>query len=275
MKPKSLRRHILISLLLLISVAMIMTSVVMVMLMQHDMVKAEVARAKEVVEEGAALASEGETADGERLEMLKRHFSVNGIGCYRVTLGGERVLRGKADWCSTGMVFRVKAPTKFHDKKVTVSTQGLTWAVFTFSSKNLLVEKNIISKNGLVNGSVAVEKSLVPIYAGLRSRMQIVVYYGIANLLILVSLGFIRMTKLVLMPINRLVDLSDCYDPAAKLPFGYEKSRNEFAKLSRSLNQVAGGILAWGQHKAGTAPKRDGACGKTGGNRQVVVRFSA
>jgi signal transduction histidine kinase len=76
------------------------------------------------------------------------------------------------------------------------------------------------------------------VYATLRRSQQILVLYILINTLILTLIGFFRLSKIFLRPINRLVQRAEEYKEDDGIFFLARKEDNEFQKLSKSLNSM-------------------------------------
>ncbi len=81
--------------------------------------------------------------------------------------------------------------------------------------------------------------NLDAVYKKVRRNQILVLQYILTNTIILAVLGFYRVSKIVLMPINRLVDRAEEYrgDDDIETLFA-EDQGNEFNRLSRALNRM-------------------------------------
>jgi signal transduction histidine kinase len=117
----------------------------------------------------------------------------------------------------------------------TAKFSGTTWGVFWYQRKNLLISAPVSNGDGVL-ASVGILMNLEPIYAGQRRSQRFVFFYLAINTLILTVIGFYRLSKVYLEPINRLVGLAEDYQEADGAFFPVRKQDNELSKLSKALN---------------------------------------
>lgn len=92
--------------------------------------------------------------------------------------------------------------------------------------------------------AVAFRFPLEPQYAKIRSLQRyIAVYLGI-NLIIFLVLGFFRVRKTILRPVERLLQLTNSYRDEQGVPFLALQDSNELAQLFTSMQQMLGRIRA-------------------------------
>lgn len=112
-----------------------------------------------------------------------------------------------------------------------------TWGVFWYQRKTLIIAVPLTSGTTPM-ASIGVLMDLEPIYAGQRHAQRFVLFYLAINTLILVTVGFFRLSKIYLDPINRLVRMADDYQEADGVFFPVRKQDNELGKLSKALNMM-------------------------------------
>jgi len=156
---------------------------------------------------------------------LGKNIQIGEVACYRFLHGTNTVEGTEPINCSsTG--------------EKNISYRGTQWAVLTFSHKNIIVTQPVLAKNGTEKGLIIIEALLEPIYQKIRTDWKIVIYYIVINVIIFSSIGFFRMYKLVLKPIDRMVDISEKFSPSTELSFYSGDANNEFSKLSLGLNRM-------------------------------------
>jgi len=156
---------------------------------------------------------------------LGKNIQIGEVACYRF-LHGTNTVEG------TGPINCSSTEEK------NISYSGTQWAVLTFSHKNIIVTQPVLAKNGTEKGLIIIEALLEPIYQKIRTDWKIVIYYIVINVIIFSSIGFFRMYKLVLKPIDRMVDISEKFSPSTELSFYSGDANNEFSKLSLGLNRM-------------------------------------
>ena len=101
----------------------------------------------------------------------------------------------------------------------------------------LLVAQPFRSLDG-ARGAVAMVRSTAAIDAQLWENEKIILVYILANAVVLAVVGFFRMLKLVVRPLERLAEQADTYSLRHDvLPFP-GRTGNEFGRLSSSLNRM-------------------------------------
>ncbi|MGX9728503.1 MAG: sensor histidine kinase [Candidatus Electronema sp. VV] len=95
-----------------------------------------------------------------------------------------------------------------------------------------------LRQQGEIIGAVAVIRSLEPMLQALWQAEQIVLIYMVVNLLVLGTVGFFRMSRLIVRPVERLVELADRHDEQEAVWFAAGHSSGEFNRLASSLNSM-------------------------------------
>ena len=121
-------------------------------------------------------------------------------------------------------------------------------------------------------GALAMVRSTEPINAQLWENEKIILAYILANAVVLAVVGFFRMVKLVVRPLERLAEQADTYSLRHDvLPFP-GRTGNEFGRLSSSLNRM---IAQLEEDRAALHQKVDSlkfANEELGRNRREMVR---
>ncbi|MCI5189342.1 MAG: HAMP domain-containing protein [Candidatus Electrothrix sp. AS4_5] len=119
-----------------------------------------------------------------------------------------------------------------------------TAASFThkFLCNDLLVNarpfKDKQGKQGKIIGAIAVVRSLDSLTQTLWQTEKTILLYLLVNVLLLGAIGFLRMAKAVLRPVDRLIALADQYSSYEPPFFVAGRTDSEFGKLSNSLNRM-------------------------------------
>ncbi|MCI5149718.1 MAG: sensor histidine kinase, partial [Candidatus Electrothrix sp. MAN1_4] len=101
----------------------------------------------------------------------------------------------------------------------------------------LLNAQPVVDQEEII-GAVAVVRSLEPLFLTLWQHEKTLLVYLVLNVLILGVIGFFRMTRLIIRPVDHLVALADQYRNYDPFQFTPENSGSEFGKLSKSLNSM-------------------------------------
>lgn len=124
--------------------------------------------------------------------------------------------------------------TEWEGRTFAVST-GFIWNLFSFSKKNLHFVHQF--ENSIrENYSVIVQLDLQKIYKIPLSYPTIFIFYVLINSIVFSTIGFFRIAKYVLKPLDKLVTVADSHLMSSKLP--YVDSKNEIAQLSFALNSM-------------------------------------
>lgn len=104
----------------------------------------------------------------------------------------------------------------------------------------VLISAQPVSCDNVIVGSVGVMRSLTPLFRMLLKTEKTLLIYILVNLLILLVIGFFRMVRLVIRPIERLVRLAEQYSDPEQDPilFAADNPGSEFGQLASSLNSM-------------------------------------
>ncbi len=116
-------------------------------------------------------------------------------------------------------------------------SSGSFLGLLSFQNQVLVLAQPIVHE-GRVVGGLGIVRSLDPMFQTLWRAEKIVLVYILINLLILSVIGFFRMAKLVVRPIERLVRLADQYNDQETVLFASGAPGSEFGKLEGSLNRM-------------------------------------
>ena len=111
---------------------------------------------------------------------------------------------------------------------------GKTWGVFWKQNKYLLTAVPLtFGEKKLALGMVV---DLREIYRQQRASQRFIMLYLVVNTLIFALIGFYRLSRLYLEPINRLVSMAEDYQEEDGTFFPVRKEDNELSTLSKALN---------------------------------------
>lgn len=98
--------------------------------------------------------------------------------------------------------------------------------------------QNMQGKQGKIIGAIAVVRSLDSLTQTLWQTEKTILLYLLVNVLLLGAIGFLRMAKAVLRPVDQLITLADQYSSCDPSFFVAEGTGSEFGRLSNSLNRM-------------------------------------
>ena len=124
-----------------------------------------------------------------------------------------------------------------HTGKHAFHYSGSFLGLFSFR-KHVLVNAQPIIRQSKVVGGVGIARSLEPMFQAIFRAEKVVLVYILINFLVFTVIGFFRMTKLVVRPIERLVRLADQYNDQETVLFASEITGGEFGQLANSLNSM-------------------------------------
>lgn len=115
---------------------------------------------------------------------------------------------------------------------------GKTWGVFFIQNRFLIVTTPIRLKDSQIPAAVSCAVDLEPFYTLQRKNQMVVLFYTAINMLLLVFLGTYAISRATIRPINSLVKRAEERQEYNSLDFIYPQGRNEFRRLSTSLNRM-------------------------------------
>ncbi len=98
--------------------------------------------------------------------------------------------------------------------------------------------RNRSLREGGVVGSAILVLELDSIYELIKEDQKIILVYLFVNLLLLSVVGLFRMIKLIVRPIDRIVEMTDSYQATDSLFFSTHGDSNEFGRLNMALNNM-------------------------------------
>jgi two-component system NtrC family sensor kinase len=111
---------------------------------------------------------------------------------------------------------------------------GKTWGVFWKQNRYLLAAVPLTLEEKKLAVGIVVD--LGDIYHQQRASQRFIMLYLVANTLIFALIGFYRLSRLYLEPINRLVSMAEDYQEEDGTFFPVRKEDNELSTLSKALN---------------------------------------
>jgi two-component system NtrC family sensor kinase len=114
---------------------------------------------------------------------------------------------------------------------------GSTWGAIWLSYKKFSISEPLLFE-GRSLGGITLTGSLTPIYQALRKSEKVILFYVLLDTIFIVLVGMYLLSRIVVKPIHNLLRVTDAY-PGGEIAFLFDAtSRNEIARLSRSLNNM-------------------------------------
>ena len=118
-----------------------------------------------------------------------------------------------------------------------INYSGSTWGVIWLAHKEFRISEPLLSE-GRSLGGITLSASLAPIYQALRRSEKLILLYIILDTILLTLVGIYLLSRIVVKPIHNLLNMTEEYKEG-EIPLLFdETSRNEIAKLSRSLSNM-------------------------------------
>ncbi len=239
MFARALKTNIVISIVILLLIGMLLTDFVVVRTAQRDMIQDKISKGYFVASLLGDAISMNFTNDIHDLsKRLKPNFadilSESDFSSICLMGTGNRIVYSAAKEFGFNAELEKLMNETLVSGKRSAKFFDTTWGVFWYQRKNLMIS---VPVNGdTVIASIGILMNLEPIYANQRKSQRLVLFYLAINTLILTIVGFYRLSKVYLEPINRLVEMAEDYQESDGAFFPVRKQDNELSKLSKALN---------------------------------------
>lgn len=237
MHVSGLKSHILITLALLLVAAMLLADLVITMFWQQSLLRSEAQKITSI------LALEAQHLTTLHARQQNTDFSA-AAQSLRDHLGAECLIildsGGASSTAGTGctrpdMVGNVIRDSSASRSPVAVPL-GSTWDLFTTRPEFLLTAVPL--QAALAPGGIGVLTSLNPVYAQVRQKQKAIFVYLLVNILLLCTIGFFRLVKFTVRPVENLVRLTEAYDDSSEFLLLSGREDNEFGQLTSALNRM-------------------------------------
>lgn len=227
---KSLRTGILINLAFLLFFAIALTDLVILQITEKQMVEQRIEAARIQLPEIAGMHFSGRNKDA----VYNSAQVQQGVSSALITTeAGDSEIFGSMPESVSGDVYRFH--NKFlNDRGSRTRLAGTTWGVFWPRSRYAVISEPLAESGGAVTGVV----SLAPVYRAMRDVQQMALLYLFINLVLMLSIGGWRISRMVTRPINRLIRITDQYQASQDFEMFPERQDAEFSRLSGALNQM-------------------------------------
>ncbi len=223
---------------IILCLAMFLVSLVWGMFLKKNMVGNEISRLEEAVDtvqENILIG--GVPSDADLVLKTTALLNKRGIYCFSLaTEDGQSVIEGGSACFPDDLLLEVQRDIK-KKQNTTIAYHGSSWALFTFSHRQVVIGKPLVNGDRLFSGTLTVSSSLEPLYTKIRQESKVVLFYVLINTIIFTGIGLLRMMQFVMKPIERLIALSKKYASSNSI-FFQDDNNNEFANLSTSLNNL-------------------------------------
>ncbi len=232
---RGLKQHIVITLAGVLVIGMVLVGMVVVIFWQRDLMRAEVNHAQAILRLWGTSERWYPKERSPHIDDLQTLCSAAGSSCRNVFLyDGNEIIRLHRE--ENHEILRDMKTTALSGSGI-VRFYGSSWGVYSPGMSSLFVSLPF-KQGGGSGASLGMVVDLQSIHDHVRQQQSIIVVYIVVNVLILTVIGFFRMLKLVVRPVEKLVGISEAYKETEDFSFSLEKEGNEFGKLSLALNRM-------------------------------------
>jgi two-component system NtrC family sensor kinase len=237
----SLRTKVVLSLTFLMASAMLLIGMVMLKVSQRDLLRAKVEQGfvlKTAVERLLVGSSEGkiDLAKSGSLLVDLQAGNLEGMAPWKITVADQDGLVAYSeDNEETGAqaLARLK-------RVVQLGVESVSFSPKPQSFWPQLPEKVIIAAplfhDRKVIGALQLEATLADVSHSLASSQKLLLFYIVLDILVLVAFGAYIFSKLVVKPVQKLVQTAESFQEGDVIPDVSAGERNELGKLSQALN---------------------------------------
>jgi C4-dicarboxylate-specific signal transduction histidine kinase len=237
MRVTGLKSHIIITLAFLLVAAMLLADLVITMFWQQSLLRSEVQKITTIL----ALEAQHLTTLHSRQQSTDFAATAQSV---RDHLGAECLIILDND----GAIFTSESSCPHPDevgkairdcsasRSPVAAPLGSSWGLFTARPAFLLVAVPLQAP--LTTGGIGALTSLNPVYAQVRQKQKTIFVYLLVNILLLSTIGFYRLAKSTVRPIERLVQRTEAYDDTSEFLLVADQEVNEFGQLSSALNRM-------------------------------------
>jgi two-component system, NtrC family, sensor kinase len=243
---RSLKTNIALQLAVLFFVAMVLTAFVMIILMQKALIRSEISKGYALLS-GIRLhqANDSNSKNATLPSVFRDDFakmiSETGFSCILIMDEHQnRVYSGGENCDMQGDLEAITRQTIQSGIKTTRFSDSTWWGVWK-QGQDLIISSPLVGEGRVVGGS-SVALSLTGIYGVLKRTQYVLFLYILVNTAVFTFIGFYRMTRIAVRPLQRLVKRAEEYQDDNEMFFLSESEDNEFSKLSKALNRMLGHI---------------------------------
>jgi two-component system NtrC family sensor kinase len=243
---RSLKTNIAVQLVVLFLLAMILTAFLMNIFMQKALIRSEISKGYALLS-GIRLNhtqdsnSKDTIAPSDFQDDFTKMITEIGFSCILIMDEHQnRVFSGGKNCDIQGELEAVTRQTIRSGIKTTRFFGSTWWGVWK-QGQDMIISAPLIREGRVVGGS-SVALSLTGVYEILGRTQHILLIYILVNTVVFTFIGFYRLTRIAVRPLQRLVKRAEEYQDDNEMFFLSESEDNEFSKLSKALNRMLGHI---------------------------------
>ena len=243
----SLRTKVVLSLTFLMASAMLLIGMVMLKMRQTDLVQAKVEQGlllKGALEQllTSQLNSSGENIDLAKNSEVLAGFQAGSPGAmssWEITVANRE---GQVVYPRVGNEPINQQPLPGLQRVIRLGVENVSFSTSTKSFWQLLPEKVVLAaplyQGRNVIGALRLEALLTDVSQSLARSQKLLLFYIVVDILVLVAFGTYIFSKLVVKPVQQLVQTAEGFQEGDKIPDVSAGEQNELGMLSQALNSM-------------------------------------
>ena len=243
----SLRTKVVLSLTFLMASAMLLIGMVMLKMSQTDLVQAKVEQGlllKGALEQllTSQLNSSGENIDLAKNSEVLAGFQAGSSGAmssWEITVANRE---GQVVYPRVGNEPINQQPLPGLKRVIRLGVENVSFSTSTKSFWQLLPEKVVLAaplyQGRNVIGALRLEALLTDVSQSLARSQKLLLFYIVVDILVLVAFGTYIFSKLVVKPVQQLVQTAEGFQEGDKIPDVSAGEQNELGMLSQALNSM-------------------------------------
>jgi two-component system NtrC family sensor kinase len=240
----SLRTKVVLSLTFLMASAMLLIGTVMLKVSQRDLVRAKVEQGlvlKTAVEQLLMNSSDGDIDLVKKSSLLAglQTGNLESMAPWKITVTNQN---GLVAYSENDKERAGKQPLAKLKRVIQLGVESVSFSPTPRSFWPRLPEKVIISaplfKDRKIIGALQLEATLADVRQSLAGSQKLLLFYIVLDILVLVAFGAYVFSKLVVKPVQKLVQTAESFQEGDVIPDVSAGEQNELGKLSQALNAM-------------------------------------
>jgi two-component system NtrC family sensor kinase len=237
-----LKTNIAIHLTILLVLAMILLDFVMIITARRDLLGSEIIRGYTFIsgmEDNIMFFPESDniTAISDFKDDFGRRLKNAGFSCAMVMDAKKNRVYSYGENCTLQDEIETLTRQTIRSGDKNTRFLGSTWGVWGKQSRDVIISAPLL-RNGSIIAGVSIVLPLKGIHKTLRRTQYILLIYIVINTFVFSFIGFYRLSRIIVKPLQRLVKRAEEYREDDEMFFLYEKENNDFSKLSKALNSM-------------------------------------
>ena len=242
MFARALKSNVIISIAVLLFIGMVLIDFVVIRTFQRDAIQTEIDKTMlltSIIENNLSCISDLSTFPLSRdlKKSILPVFRETGIACARIQSFDNQTALLFGEKCRLGRQLEENIKKVIQSGQRRIDFSGSIWGVFWWQREQMILSTPLIV-DGQIVGGVSLVRNLGGLYQELRKSQKYVFIYLFVNIVILTFIGFHRIFKIFLEPIERLSKRAENYQETNGAFFPVRKQDNELQVLSKSLNSM-------------------------------------